>query len=31
MSGLRAIAVAVVVWIVAVIVGWFLPTVLGPL
>jgi len=31
MSGLRSIAVAVVVWIVAVVVGLFLPTVLGPL
>ena len=31
MSWLRALAVAVVVWIVAAIVGWFLPTILGPL
>ena len=31
MSGFRALAVAVVVWIVAAFVGWFLPTVLGPL
>jgi len=31
MSFLRALAVAVVVWIVSVIVGWFLPTILGPL
>jgi len=31
MNGLRALAVAVVVWIVAAIVGWFLPTILGPL
>jgi len=31
MSGLRALGTAVVVWIVATIVGWFLPTILGPL
>ena len=31
MSGFRALGVAIVVWIVAVIVGWFLPTILGPL
>jgi len=31
MSGLRALAVAIVVWIVAAVVGWFLPTILGPL
>ena len=31
MSWLRALATAVVVWIVAVVVGWFLPTLLGPL
>jgi hypothetical protein len=31
MSGLRALAVAIVVWLVAIVVGWFLPTILGPL
>jgi len=28
---LKALAVAVVVWIIAIIVGWFLPTIVGPL
>lgn len=31
MSGFRSLAVGVVVWIVAIVVGWFLPTVVGPL
>jgi len=31
MSWLRALVVAVVVWLVSIVVGWFLPTILGPL
>jgi len=31
MSFLRALVVAVVVWLVSIVVGWFLPTILGPL
>ena len=31
MGWLRSLGVAVVVWIVAAVVGWFLPTIVGPL
>ena len=31
MGWLKALGVAIVVWLVAIVVGWFLPTVIGPL